>query len=275
MPSREVLNIISLGAGVQSTAMALMCAKGDLPYKIHGCVFSDTQAEPEAVYRHLDWLEEQLPFPVYRVTAGNLETETFRTRVNQKTGKPYGKNFIPSFGIDEKGKLQMLPRKCTYDFKLIPIHRQLKVLAKPRRGEEEHLVNSLLGISFDEVIRMKPAILRWVKNVYPLIDHRLTRTSCLDWMEKNNSPRPPRSACVFCPYHSNFEWDNLKKNAPQDFQRAVEFEKKLWKTAEARNVKTTEFLHADRIPLSEVKFSDKNQMTLDGFGNECEGMCGI
>jgi hypothetical protein len=55
----------------------------------------------------------------------------------------------------------------------------------------------------------------------------------------------------------------------------VEFEKKLWKTAEARNVKTTEFLHADRIPLSEVKFSDKNQMTLDGFGNECEGMCGI
>ena len=149
------------------------------------------------------------------------------------------------------------------------------MLAKPRRGEKEHLVNSLLGISFDEVIRMKPAILRWVKNVYPLIDHRLTRTSCLDWMEKNNYPRPPRSACVFCPYHSNFEWDNLKKNAPQDFQRAVEFEKKLWKTAEARNVKTTEFLHADRVPLSEIQFSNKDQMELDGFGNECEGHCGI
>ena len=49
MPSREVMNIISLGAGVQSTAMALMCAKGDLPYKIDGAIFSDTQAEPESV----------------------------------------------------------------------------------------------------------------------------------------------------------------------------------------------------------------------------------
>jgi len=38
--------------------------------------FADTMAEPASVYRWLDWLEPQLPFPVHRVSAGSLEKQT-------------------------------------------------------------------------------------------------------------------------------------------------------------------------------------------------------
>lgn len=270
----EPLNIISLGAGVQSSAMALMCAKGDLPYRVEAAIFADTQVEPASVYRWLDWLEPQLPFPVHRVTKGDIVEATLRKRVSKKNGKAYQKNFVPSFGVSKSGKDTMLPRKCTYDFKLIPIYQTLRKICNVKRGEKEHKVTSLIGISLDELIRMKPAKYPFVKNVYPLVDARITRQGCLAWMEKNGYPQPPRSACVFCPYHSNVEWQRLKTEEPEEFQKAVDFERNLQETAKARNVKSVEYLHAKRIPLDQVAFKDENQLDLP-FGNECEGLCGV
>ncbi|ANS02942.1 hypothetical protein [uncultured Mediterranean phage uvDeep-CGR0-AD1-C123] len=47
-----MLEVISLGAGVQSSVMALMAAHGELP--IPECaIFADTQFEPRQVYEHL------------------------------------------------------------------------------------------------------------------------------------------------------------------------------------------------------------------------------
>jgi len=65
-------NVISLGAGVQSSTIALMAAHGEIAPMPDAAIFADTQAEPVSVYRWLDWLETQLQFPVHRVTAGNL-----------------------------------------------------------------------------------------------------------------------------------------------------------------------------------------------------------
>lgn len=70
-----MITIISLGAGVQSSTMAMMAARGMLTPMPDCAIFADTQSEPAAVYRHLDWLEKQLPFPVHRVTAGSLRDE--------------------------------------------------------------------------------------------------------------------------------------------------------------------------------------------------------
>jgi hypothetical protein len=69
------LRVISLGAGVQSTTMALMAARGEIGPMPVCAIFADTRAEPKGVYAHLDWLERQLPFPVHRVSAGNLRDE--------------------------------------------------------------------------------------------------------------------------------------------------------------------------------------------------------
>jgi 3'-phosphoadenosine 5'-phosphosulfate sulfotransferase (PAPS reductase)/FAD synthetase len=63
--------IISLGAGVQSSTMALMAKHGEITPMPEFAIFADTQSEPSSVYRWLDWLGQQLPFPIIRVTKGN------------------------------------------------------------------------------------------------------------------------------------------------------------------------------------------------------------
>lgn len=79
-PMREKPDLVlaSLGAGVQSTTLALLSAAGDLP-KLDGAIFADTGWEPDAVYRHLDRLEQEIlipaGIPLYRVSRGNLHDD--------------------------------------------------------------------------------------------------------------------------------------------------------------------------------------------------------
>tara|TARA_R110001606_G_scaffold340650_1_gene488896 strand:- start:353 stop:583 length:231 start_codon:yes stop_codon:yes gene_type:complete len=60
------IRILSLGAGVQSSTLALMIEKGLVPM-IDAAIFADTGAEPKKVYEWLNWLEKQVSFPVLRV----------------------------------------------------------------------------------------------------------------------------------------------------------------------------------------------------------------
>lgn len=57
---------LSLGAGVQSTTMALMAAHGELGPMPDCAILPILGWEPKAVYEHLDWLMSAnvLPFPV-------------------------------------------------------------------------------------------------------------------------------------------------------------------------------------------------------------------
>lgn len=66
-PPETQWNIISLGGGVQSSAMAMMAALGEITPMPQAAIFADTQGEPKAVYAWVDWLEKQLPFPVPRL----------------------------------------------------------------------------------------------------------------------------------------------------------------------------------------------------------------
>ena len=65
-------HIISLGAGVQSSTMALMAAKGEITPMPDSAVFADTMGEPDSVYKWLNWLQTKLPFPIHKVSYGNL-----------------------------------------------------------------------------------------------------------------------------------------------------------------------------------------------------------
>ena len=66
------MEIISLGAGVQSSTMALMAAQEAITPMPDCAIFADTGWEPQAVYEWLEYLEGSLPFPVHRVSAGDL-----------------------------------------------------------------------------------------------------------------------------------------------------------------------------------------------------------
>lgn len=76
---QKPLHILSLGAGVQSTTMALMAAHGEIGPMPDAAIFADTGAEPLSVYEHLRWLKSanlNLPFPIIEVGHGNLNDDT-------------------------------------------------------------------------------------------------------------------------------------------------------------------------------------------------------
>lgn len=262
---------LSLGAGVQSSTMALMAAAGELTPMPEGAIFADTQHEPAEVYRWLDWLERELPYPVHRVTKGSLAASALDMRVTAD-GRRFSKKNIPFFTLNKNGSKGMMRfRDCTVDYKIRPILKALRQLAKVKRGTKTPVVESWIGITTDEFKRMKPSRDLWVVNRWPLIEKRLSRADCLTWMGAKGYPTPPRSACVFCPFHSDAEWGHMKQHDPESFAEAVDFEKKI---QEAKGPGAVPFLHASRRPLDEVSFSgDDQQLRL--WDDECEGMCGV
>lgn len=262
---------LSLGAGVQSSTLALMAAAGGYGPMPIAAIFADTGDEPASVYRWLDWLEAQLPYPVYRVSAGKgkLSDEATRLKLSGKSGNTYIPIGLPVYTVGEDGKKGMGMRQCTRTFKIDPIRRKLRELAN---GEP---VKQWIGISRDEVIRMKPSRDKWCENIWPLVELGMTRADCIEWMTDAGYPMPPRSACTYCPYHNDTEWLRLKNDEPAEFAAAIEFERLLQKAyAASTALHSTPYLHASRQPLSEVTFKPREK-ELSLFGNECEGMCGV
>lgn len=239
-----------------------------------GAIFADTQAEPASVYKWLDWLETQLPFPLYRVTKGSLTENALKRRVS-KAGVNYSTTDIPFFTLSEDGVKGKIPnRSCTFDYKIKPILKELRQLAGIKRGQKEVTVTSYIGISWDEWHRCKPSREAWAQSRWPLIELRMERRHCLEWMEKNGYPKPPRSACVYCPFHSSTEWRRLQVEEPEEFEKAVQ---KVKGTTD--NFSSIPFLHRSCVPLDQIDFrSDFEMGQLDIFAadHSCEeGMCGV
>lgn len=279
--SRAPLHVISLGAGVQSSTMALMAALGEITPMPTAAIFADTHDEPASVYRWLEWLETKLPFPVWRVSKGSLSRAALRMRVS-KTGLKYSKTDIPMFVKNEDGSIgKIVNRGCTRDYKLMQIFKKCRELAGLKKGQrvDEVAVIQWIGISLDEVGRMKPARQKYLGSRWPLIEANMSRHDCLRWMEKNGFPKPPRSACVYCPYHNNGEWRRLKTEEPAEFAKAVRFERALQRAKKhSQNFGSVPFLHRTCVPLDQVDLSTDNergQGVFGGFGDECEGMCGV
>ncbi len=265
------LTVLSLGAGVQSTTLALMAARGEIPAP-DCAIFADTGWEPKAVYDHLDRLEAALPFALYRVSAGNIRDSIVARR--NTTGGRFAS--VPWFTLDPTGKKGMGRRQCTSEFKLKPIRQKLRELvgAVPRQRLPTDWVNVLIGISTDEISRMKPSRDRWIKNVWPLIDAGMSRQDCVRWMEERQW-KAPKSACIGCPFHSNAMWRELRDLHPAEWADAVEVDRQL-RQGNARGMKAKEYMHAARVPLDEVDLStleERGQGNL--FNMECEGMCGV
>ena len=273
-----MLRILSLGAGVQSTTLALMAAKGEI--KPPDCaIFADTQSEPELVMGHLWWLQAQLPYPVYIATTGDLGEHATTVRTSRKTGKRVVKSLIPAYILNPDGTRGIMGRKCTTDFKIMPIQRMTRQLLGLKQVRTKNiLVEQWIGISADEAHRMKPSRVPWIKHRWPLIDLRMTRSDCLKWMEANRYPEPPRSACYFCPFHGDAEWINLRDNQPREFKKAIAFEERLSAAYSEDSGFRGQgaFLHNSLVPIGEAVLGTvKDHAQLDLWGNECEGMCGV
>ena len=265
------LRVLSLGAGVQSSTLALMIQKGEIPM-VDCAIFADTGAEPKEVYDWLEWLRDELWFPVYIAKWRNLKEDIINA------SKGLHKDFdAPFFTVDKKtGKRGIMRRKCTADYKIKPVTQKIRAILGYKKGErvsKDTKVELVMGISYDEMQRMKTNQHFYIENQYPLVEKAIRRNHCIEWMEKNNYPKPPRSACTFCPFHSNEEWRRIRENK-EEWDEVVKLDKILRENETTLNSHL--YLHKDCKPIDEVDLREKDDQTGQySLLDECEGMCGI
>jgi hypothetical protein len=252
-----------------------MFTLGELASPPSLAIFADTGWEPPVVYRWLYWLESRLAFPVHRVKAaiprltGNIRADT--------VGSATGGRFVgmPLYTESDGGR-GMLRRQCTSEYKITPIEQHIRRdLLATKRVPRGVRVEQSMGISLDEVHRVKPSQVSWIERRWPLVfEARMTRADCLRWMQSRGYPMPPRSACIGCPYHSDAEWRRMKNGDPDSWADAVEFDKII--RTDVQGIIQKCYLHSSLKPLDEVDLStpeDHGQLSL--FTEECEGMCGV
>ena len=275
----KTLRVLSLGAGVQSSTLAFMIHKGEIPM-VDCAIFADTQAEPPKVYEWLEFIKKTVSYPVHIVTWRNLEQDV----LDASQGK-YQAFTIPFYTKNkETGQKGMLMRQCTADYKIKPVTKKVRELLGYKKGERVDLkevkVEMLLGISTDELRRMRMNRLRYIDNQYPLInDFGMSRQDCIAWMKDNGYPMPTKSACYFCPFHSQSTWKEIKENDPKLFEKAVQMDKQIRDQEKYKiknKFKDELFLHRSCEPLDKALEDDGQLDMFDGFNSICdEGMCGV
>ena len=277
-----LVRVLNLGAGTQSTAVALLHLDGSLP-PIDAAVFADTGWEPREVYDHLAKLHDvfrEAGVPLIEVSAA----EPIREATLDSTKSVAS---IPAF-VDRDGKAGMLPRQCTKHWKVTPVRRATLAIVAERLGIEAETwrsipkdvyVEHVFGISVDEVQRARsPHDWRMI-NYYPLLDLGWRRNDTISYLQENGW-NAPRSACIGCPFHSDSEWRRLRDEHPDEWEDAVEFDRQLRSASKFTQGKSAfggqVYLHRSLLPLADVDLSTPSEHGQGSlFDGECEGMCGV
>jgi hypothetical protein len=273
------LRALSLGGGVQSSTIAEMVVEGDLP-ALDLAIFADTEDEPQYVYDQIRYLKGRLAsvgIPLVTVSNGGIVSNLLSNK-----GKFAS---IPVYVLHQEHR-GIMRRQCTKEYKIQPIEKEIRRQLLERGYAKRNKAGAIrvlpglgvicwIGISLDESIRMKSSRAGWLKHEWPLIDKKMTRLDCANWLDTKGLPVPARSACRICPFHSRESWKNMKDNHPEDWEHVVLVDEFI-RSPKAHFVSITRgqlFLYNECIPLKDVDFAADDQQ--GDFFEICDGYCFI
>ena len=153
--TKPTLRVLMLGAGTQSTVMALMADRGEFGSRPDCAIFSDTGDERDATYAVLDWLDTKLSYPIHRADAGLKLSDGMIQMLRPSGGTvieaPPDKYAIPAFLRDRAtDKKSMSKRFCTSEYKVKPgdkLQRELLGVPKGQRVPKD-TIGGVLGLQF-------------------------------------------------------------------------------------------------------------------------------
>lgn len=247
------MRVISLGWGVQSFTLAAMAALGEIE-PVNAAVHSDTTHDSiktyEFAYRWTDWLVNH-GVNVFTVQADD-------TGIIDKSGGV----MIPAHTKLNKG---MIGRQCTDKWKRAPLRRWIK----SNTDAKQLPCNLLIGISLDEFQRMRDSDVKYIRHEWPLVDKRMTRGACIEFLKRNNLEVPPKSSCTFCPMRPLKDWP-LVKSIPEDWNSALQADELIRDYRPGYEL----FVHRWSIPLSDIDLRTETERgQLSFLDDECSGMC--
>ena len=245
-----MIRVQSFGAGVQSVTLLHMALRNEIE-RPDLVIFADTKCEPAHVYRVVERDQKAcekagLPFAVvFRSNLADAPFDEAQVRV-------------PLFTRAPNGDIGMLFRTCTDKHKVAPIRQELR-----RRGVKK--AELWLGMTVDEITRVKPSAVGWITNRYPFIELGMRRGDCEAFLDRHGI-EAAKSACVFCPYRSATMWRAVKA-IPDDWEAAVAYD------ASIRDVRPGYkcFVHRSCTPLSDAIIDDEPSL----FDDECLGVCAV
>lgn len=248
----------SCGGGTQSAAIAALIVNGKLP-KPDLALIVDTEREKSGTWEYA----EAVLIPELRAVGVELVRVRKSDFATVDLYSHKGTLLLPVF-TSQSGEVGKLNTYCSGEWKRDVILRWLRA-----QGVGVTSCKCWIGISVDEMRRMRHSRVAWAQNRYPLIEpeYGLTyrRSDCLAEVQRAGWPAPPRSACWMCPNMGDFEWREMKVNYPEDFAKAVQFEREI------RATDPHAWLHESCQPLDEVDFSGTGSLFED---KSCaSGMC--
>ena len=284
----RVVTVANLSGGIQSTTIFHLMKTGKLPLADCG-IFADTGWDRPSTYRTIESIKEyakDMDFPFYTVQS-NLPHLIREQALNEDHAH------IPFFAR-YKGERKTRKRKkqCTTKYKIDPIRSFLR-----KEFGKKSTFTQWLGISLDEIQRMRTSDVKYITFKYPLVEMRWTRKHCIEFLHSLDVPIPERSACIGCPLHSKKTWQAL---TPAERKSAIHFDEQirhlnsgkqvvigkskgqkehqpeLFDDVSAPVVKTieAEYLHYSGRPLSEVFIDDSTpDLEYDPDNDDCGANC--
>jgi hypothetical protein len=268
------LRIVSFGGGVQSHALLVLAAQKKVAFDtfVFANVGNDSENPGTIAYmqEYTYAYAEQHGLALHEAKHWQEGEPAVHSRntLYQRVMKagPQGGQFV---GLPVKiGAKGIANRGCTQDYKV----RAIVDWCRAHGATLEQPATTALGISTDEFQRAKNTKVPYQNIVYPLLEMRLSRANCLYLIEQAGLPRPPKSSCFFCPYHSKAAWANLQRDSPDLFAKAAEMERVATERRASRGYGPV-FFHDRRVPLPmAVRPGDET----DDEENTCEsGYCHV
>jgi 3'-phosphoadenosine 5'-phosphosulfate sulfotransferase (PAPS reductase)/FAD synthetase len=253
---RPALRLLSLGAGVQSTTVLLLACDGEIP-KFDYALFADTRWEPKAVYAQLAkvrHIAKRAGIPVLTVSAGHIRRDAVDAEHRFVT--------MPLHVRNPDGSKGMARRQCTGEYKIKPLKAAARALLgypHPTRVPTGVYAEQAIGISTDEFHRAKDSDVRYLRNVFPLLEVGMSRQDCLAYLADRGFGETVKSACIGCPFSGNSRLRWIRDTDPDAWADLIAFDREIRHgspraIAEGKPLRGQFFVHRSLKPLDQVDF---------------------
>jgi hypothetical protein len=231
------LTTLSFSGGKQSTCILHMILNGD--YKIDGpfiVLNADPGMENSTSYEIVSDMEKRCQaknIPFIRVKRNlyqeliDLKTTPLKPTQNHKRfdNPPYWtKNPVT-------GKMGRLRQKCTNAYKITPMNQAIRDWMEKNLGIKrnntrigEKVVETLIGFSNDEWLRIKEAGRKFLSFKYPLIEKKMGEKEILAYYNKYGLRVPQRSVCNACFANDVATLKRMFQDRPHDWEQACKID---------------------------------------------------
>lgn len=261
MEKTKGLKILSCGAGMQSTALALMSCEN----KKHGIVYPEIPAYDLIVFCDMgwepDWVYEQVEFIKKAcedcgITFKILETDLYGDYIEKFGVRRVAS--IPFWSVDANGKKGKMRRQCTIDKKIVAIQKYVRYeilgykFRQKCKKEDKGRHEMHIGFSKEEEHRVFESMNPMFVTKFPLVDMGLTRADNYKYILEEWGIETKASACSYCPFHRNYFFQHIKEHCPDCYKAVVNLDNVLEERQPGSQIRSKLYISRSRKRIADL-----------------------